>query len=133
MRLRPSVIDALDRGRALFNQGRYWDAHEAWEEAWLVEDGDVRRLLQGLIQIAAGCHHAFVTRRPHGAVKLLSSGLEKLHTIPDGLGGLALEPFRTGVARAVEAVRSWQRGECPGVDPAIVPLLALDGWRGAAP
>lgn len=114
---------ALARGRALFNERRYWDAHEAWEAAWRVEHGDVRLLLHGLIQVAAGCHHAFVTDRAAGAVKLLASGLEKLELVPDGLGGLALHRLRPGVAHLLAAARSWSRGDTPAVPPSIAPQL----------
>jgi hypothetical protein len=44
----------IRKGVELFSAGRFWEAHEAWEAAWLVEDGDVRKMLQGLIQVAAG-------------------------------------------------------------------------------
>ncbi len=71
----PGTAAALRRGAALFDQGRFWDAHEAWEEAWLEEDGEVRLFLQGLIQVAAGYHKATVQLQPNGCVKLLRSGL----------------------------------------------------------
>ena len=34
-----TTAERLERGRLLFNEGRYFEAHEAWEEAWLVEGG----------------------------------------------------------------------------------------------
>ena len=70
----------LERGRALFNAGRYFEAHEAWEEAWLAERGDARRLLQGLIQVAAGCHKAG-QGKAEGCARLLAAGLEKLEPL----------------------------------------------------
>jgi hypothetical protein len=68
-----------------------------WEEAWLREEGETRRLLQGLIQIAAGYHHAFHTRQASGCVRLLGTGLDQLHALADG-GDLALDAFRQAVA-----------------------------------
>ncbi len=117
------TAEALARGQALFNAHRFWDAHEEWEVAWRVERGDVRRMLQGLIQIAAGLHHVFVTGRTSGAVKVLTLGLEKLESIPDAETGLALAEFCRGIADAMDAVRRWARGEAGAVDPAIVPTL----------
>ena len=119
----PDTSEALARGQALFNAHRFWDAHEAWERAWLTESGDARLLLHGLIQVAAGCHHAFVTRRASGAVKLIASGLEKLEHVPDGLGGLALGRFRSGVVQVLEAARLWERGEARAVDASVVRQL----------
>jgi uncharacterized protein len=51
---RPATHRALEQGRTLFNQGCFFEAHEAWEAAWLHEEGELRLLLQGLIQVAAG-------------------------------------------------------------------------------
>ncbi len=124
MRIDRGTAEALARGQALFNAHRFWDAHEEWEVAWRVERGEVRRMLQGLIQVAAGWHHVFVTGRTSGAVKVLTIGLEKLETIPETAGGLALADFCRGTADAMDAVRLWARGEGGMLDPAIVPMLA---------
>jgi len=67
----------LEQGRAAFNRGQYFEAHELWEEAWLELDGVERILVQGLIQIAAGLHH-LRQRRPRPAAGLLRKGLDKL-------------------------------------------------------
>ena len=56
-------------------------------------------------------------------MKLLTSGLEKLERIPDGLCGLALEEFRRAVAASLREVRRWDRGERGEVEIAIVPPL----------
>lgn len=117
----------LQKGLELFNAGRYWEAHEAWEAAWLVEDGDVRRMLQGLIQVAAGYFKALVQRRPRAAAKLLASGLAKLEPIPDSLAALRLEPLRRAVANSIDAAHRWERGERDGIDPAGVPRIERQG------
>ena len=114
---------AVQKGLDLFNAGRFWEAHEAWEAAWLVEDGDVRQMLQGLIQVAAGYFKALVHRRPRAAAKLLASGLAKLEPIPDSLAALRLELLRQAVANSIDAVQGWERGERDGIDPASVPRI----------
>ena len=59
----------LERGIALFNAGRFWEAHEAWEAVWKAAkevDPDLAAFSQGLIWCAA----AWVKRRagePKGA------------------------------------------------------------------
>ncbi len=123
MALRPATEEALERGRALFNAACFYEAHEAWEEAWLREEGEVRQLLQGLIQVAAGYVKALDHRRPSGAAKLLAAALEKLAPLPDGFGGLALAPFRGRVAEGLAEVERWLAGECQGLDPALAPRL----------
>src|SRR2546430_6058218 len=45
---------SLERGIELFNRGLYWEAHEAWEEAWTPDrHGPDRGFYKGLIQVAA--------------------------------------------------------------------------------
>ena len=81
----PDTPARLERGRALFNTGRYFEAHEAWEEAWLTERGDERLLLQGLIQVAAGCLKAGQSKA-EGCARLLAAGLEKLEALDPAYG-----------------------------------------------
>jgi predicted metal-dependent hydrolase len=70
--------DQLEQGRAAFNRGEYFLAHELWEEVWRkVEKGEQRTCVQGLIQIAAGLHH-LQQRRTGPGVGLLRKGLDKL-------------------------------------------------------
>ncbi|HZU21535.1 MAG TPA: DUF309 domain-containing protein [Terriglobales bacterium] len=46
------------RGLDLFNAGRYFDAHEVWEDLWRETDGPDKLLVQGLVQSAVALHHA---------------------------------------------------------------------------
>jgi predicted metal-dependent hydrolase len=127
MTLRPETALALERGRALYNAARYYEAHEAWEDAWLGEQGEARLLLQGLIQVAAGYFKALAHRRPGGAARLLAGGLEKLGRLPEGLGGLSLAPFRDQVARSLAEVQRWKDGEVAALDPGLAPRLERAG------
>jgi uncharacterized protein len=106
---------ALVEGCRRFDAGRFFDAHEVWEDAWRVETGPVRLLLQGLIQIAAGFHKGLAQDVPAGMVRLLDAGLAKLDLV-GGLGLLELATFRDEVVRAREAARRWaETGERPDV------------------
>jgi len=121
----PGTAAALRRGAALFDQGRFWDAHEAWEEAWLEEDGEVRLFLQGLIQVAAGYHKATVQLQPNGCVKLLRSGLDKLDPLSSEFLGVALARFRPEVERTLAEARRWQSGELASFPHQLIPRLSL--------
>jgi hypothetical protein len=48
---------AAAEGVALFNAGRWWEAHEAWEAAWRAARGAERSRWQGLILAAAALLH----------------------------------------------------------------------------
>lgn len=104
-----ATLRALAEGIRRFDAERFFDAHEAWEDAWRTEQGEVRELLHGLIQIAAGFHKGLVQGRPAGMVKLLTRGLGRV----DAAGRtelVTLEPFRSDVARWIEAARDWEPG-----------------------
>lgn len=79
--------EQLEPGRAAFNRGEYFLAHELWEEVWRqVGDADRRLHVQGLIQIAAGLHH-LQRHRAGPAASLLRKGVEKLSKRRNGSFG----------------------------------------------
>ena len=88
--------DALRAGIAVYNDGHYHAAHDAWEDRWLdLEDGtDDERLLHGLIQFTAAVHHARERNWP-GAVGLAESAREYLSDPPDEHRGVRLSPIRS--------------------------------------
>ncbi len=97
--------EAFEAGARLFDAGRFWDAHEAWEERWREEPDEVeRRTFQGLIQIAAALHKLTATPVPDAASagRLFERGLAKL----DGasLAGVDLASFRAAVRGFAAAV-----------------------------
>ena len=83
-------------GVELFNQGRYWEAHEAWERVWLASDGARRTFLQGLIQLAAVYYH-LERENLKGASRLRDSALGRLDSLPESFGGIALDELREQV------------------------------------
>jgi predicted metal-dependent hydrolase len=88
-----AVTDAelFERGRDFFNRGQFFEAHEEWEKLWIHAHGARRLFLQGLIQIAAGCHKAYERGDRKGCAALVSAGLEKIcrDGLPPELGGFS--------------------------------------------
>lgn len=78
---------------ALFNAGKFWEAHEAWEQIWQRHDEPWRFFVQGLIQVAAA-HHQLKRGIRHGVIKHLKNALVKLDVAPPDFAGLALGAFR---------------------------------------
>jgi hypothetical protein len=83
----------LAAGVDLFNQRRYFDAHEVWEDRWRVESGDARRLLHGLIQLAAAFHQLNVLQSQVGFARLLDKALPKLRPLGEHCCGVAVGPL----------------------------------------
>jgi len=57
-----------------FNQGRYLQCHESFENVWRVQGEPHRKLTQGIIQLAVGLHHLQNQNRI-GAAKLFKRAL----------------------------------------------------------
>jgi threonine dehydratase len=49
--------DDFTRGIALFNEGHFFEAHEALEDVWRAAPPDEKKFLQGLVQLAVAFHH----------------------------------------------------------------------------
>ncbi len=139
----------LRAGAAVFNEGRYHAAHDAWEERWLaLDDGDDERLLHGLIQFTAVVHHATEGNDP-GAAGLADSAGDYLADLPADYRGVALDPVRAflddaaddpGVVRREGAPALRHEGTAPDYDDlgfeatAVVAavLAEADGYDTAA-
>ncbi len=92
----------LWRGVDLFNAGRYFEAHEAWERIWLGAPEPDRGIVQGLIQAAAALLHR-ERNNPRGAARLWEKARGKLRSAPDTYRGLALEQLRAALERCFSA------------------------------
>ena len=119
--------EALARGAALFNDGLYWEAHEAWEELWLELEDEPKLFVQGLIQVAAGYFKATVQLQPRGCVKLLTTALDKLDRAPPDFMGVETRRFLPAVRGTLSAAHRWLAGEIPGIDRALLPRIELIG------
>jgi predicted metal-dependent hydrolase len=120
--------EALARGADLFNQGLYWEAHEAWEELWLALEDEERLFVQGLIQVAAAGHKAFVQNQPRGCVKLLTTALEKLDRAPRDFLGVETARFIPALHRMLAEAQRWSQGQVAGLRrPVVPPVVLLSG------
>ena len=100
---------SLERGIELFNAGRYWDAHEAWEEAWMPDrNGPDGGFYKGLIQVAAGCLH-YGRRNRRGTLNKWRSGADYLRPYLPRHHGLDLAALvaQTDADRAAVAAGGW--------------------------
>ena len=90
----------LAQGLALFNAGKFWEAHEAWEQIWRRHAEPWRFFIQGLIQ-AAAAYHQLRRGIHHGTVKHLKNALAKLEVAPADFAGLDLEALRVELRQLV--------------------------------
>ena len=93
--------DFYEEGIDLFNEGRFFECHEAWEEIWKRSDGDLKLFYQGLIQAAVAILHA-QRGNLEGARSLYEKASIKLDKIPYEHMGLAIGEMRIELRQFVE-------------------------------
>jgi uncharacterized protein len=85
-------------GLALFNSARFFDAHEALEDAWREAPlhGRLRQHFQGIVQLAVAFHHQS-TGNYTGARSVLERALRNLHGAEESFPELDLKSLRTSL------------------------------------
>ncbi|MEK6284897.1 MAG: DUF309 domain-containing protein [Acidobacteriota bacterium] len=115
------------RGIEHFNAGRYFDAHEVWEEIWLHSSGDTKVFYQMLIQAAVGLHH-YERGNARGARGMHSNVVEKLSRLPSVFMSLDLvefsRSFNASLADLIE--RDNEAAPSPDNPRPRIRLLSLD-------
>ena len=76
------MADLLADGINFFNTGRYFEAHESWEDLWRETKGPLRLFYQGLVQAAVGMHHLSRGNQNGGRAQITKS-LAKLEEYPE--------------------------------------------------
>jgi len=97
----------LAEGLQLYRDGKFFEAHEAWETVWSFAEGPERSLLQALIQITAAFHHLNRKNNRIGASLLLEQALGRLLKLPDQFGGIEVNLLAEEIR---ERIRQFQQG-----------------------
>jgi hypothetical protein len=112
-------------GIRLFNAGEYFEAHEALEDAWNAEQGKVRELYRGILQIAVVYLH--VTRRNYrGAVKVYGRSQRWIKDWPEICRGIEIGQLRRDAEAVIEEV---MRLGLEGISEFDNSLLKPVPWR----
>ena len=87
-RFKNSLFIALN----LFNDHKWYEAHDAFEEIWNSVDGDERQVIQGILQVSVSQFH-LSRGNLNGATILLGEGLGRIKTRTNINLGIDLESF----------------------------------------
>ena len=87
-RFKDSLQEAID----LFNNQKWYEAHDAFEEIWNYVDGDERQVIQGILQVSVSQFH-LSKGNLNGATILLGEGLGRIKTRTNINIGVDLESF----------------------------------------
>jgi uncharacterized protein len=91
----PFKPSSIQVGLELFNQGRFFDAHEVWEDVWrdIPRDRAARRHTQGLVQMAVAFHH-WTAGNVTGSRSVLARSLRNLSGAESSLSSIDLARLR---------------------------------------
>lgn len=107
-----SSAEHFENGIELFNAGRFFECHEAWEEVWKRSQGEEKLFYQGLIQAAVAILHAERGNRD-GARSLCDRAMAKLDSLPSEHLGLAIAELREAVRNFVSIATAPNSLELP--------------------
>jgi len=110
------------RGVSLFNEVRYWHAHEAWETLWRAAPDEERDFYQGLIQLAAGLLH-LQRRNRRGARNKLAEGVARLKPYQPAHHGIFVNEL---IGRAERILEDIEAGYLPYLIPPVIRFTEID-------
>jgi hypothetical protein len=92
------------KGIEQFNSHAFYRCHDSIEAVWVAEQGDVRFMYQGLLQISVGFYH-IQHNNLRGAAKIMARGKGKLLPFLPGCQGIDLRGLLDGVESCEDALR----------------------------
>lgn len=112
-------------GLRLFNAGEYFEAHEALENAWNAETGEVRNLYRGILQIAVVYLH--ITRGNYnGAIKVYERSQRWLKDWADVCRGIHVESLRRDAEAVIQEVQRLGSEHIQEFDTALLKPVSWD-------
>ena len=82
------LLDAL----TLFNNQKWYEAHDAFEDMWNTLEGDERQIIQGILQVSVSQFH-LSKGNLNGATILMGEGLGRIKSRTNIDLGIDLESF----------------------------------------
>jgi uncharacterized protein len=104
-RLDPHVCEGL----RLFNEGLYFESHEALEIAWRAEKGPTRDLYRGILQVAV-CYLHLTRENRTGALKMYERSQKWLSRWPEVTLGIHVGQLREDLASVMARMDSSNPG-----------------------
>ena len=96
--LHPLALEGIE----LFNRGRYYEAHDPLEEAWMETQSPERDLYQGILQI--GLAYYQISRGNYrGALKMFKWGQRNLENLGESMMGINITQLIED-SRAIESI-----------------------------
>jgi len=111
-------------GIQLFNRCEFFEAHEALENAWRAETGEIRDLYRGILQIAVSFLH--ITRGNYkGALKVYERSQKWISKWPDTCQGVNVKKLREDAKYAIDTLKQLGEENIALFDPALFKPIQL--------
>jgi predicted metal-dependent hydrolase len=116
---------AFYQGIEEFNSRRFFECHETLEEIWNAEPSELRRLYQGILQIATAFYHATVRQNFRGATRLLETGMAWLEPFLPSTFGADLADLVQNSAKALHHIQTLGPARMAEFDTSYIPQIRL--------
>ena len=107
-------------GIGQFNRGDYFDCHVTLEEIWMHEQGKIRDLYKGILQIGVAIYHAKRSNLK-GAMRLVSSGMKLLSPFAPECMGIDVAHLIQSAGRFREELN--ELASDPGLSLSAIPVI----------
>lgn len=119
--LHPSAL----AGMKLFNEKKFFEAHEELETAWREEQGKIRDLYRGILQVAVFYLH--VTRgNCAGALKVYARSMKWLEKFPAEYHGVRVDQLRRDATQIAQIVKALGMEHIREFDGALLKPVVWD-------
>jgi len=107
-----------------FNAGRYFEAHELLEHAWMEATDEAGDLYRSVLQVGVACLH-IQRGNPRGAAKMLLRVPQWLDPLPDHCRGVDVGSLRATVSTLRTALESAKLSQSPLLASKLLESVAL--------
>jgi predicted metal-dependent hydrolase len=104
-------------GIALFNQGKFFDAHEVLEDVWRSAPHGEKKIWQGLVQVAVALHH-------HSTGNYVGMRSVMVRAMGN-LGGHPQDFHDIQVLRLLKSLAQWLKAFDDNQPPASLPRIEV--------
>lgn len=105
-----------------FNAHEWFECHETLEDLWIGEEGEVRSLFQGILQIAVALHH-WRNGNYGGALSLFNGGVKLLNQVSEACLWVDVVKLIADSNRMRVALEELGKERMGELDSALIPRL----------
>lgn len=113
-------------GIRLFNDRKFFECHDLFEEIWMDESGSNSEFFRALIHIAVGCYH-LNNKNYRGAKSQLIKGTKKLEPFKPEHHGVHVTPIIDSFQKIIFDVEHVVQGQYTHRDIRAIPVIQYNG------